>query len=481
MPIAAAPRYLLEQRTETASPALRFGLLLPVWTTREDQKREVRKRAAAKSREGHEVKEMLDTQGMDVTIQSLRRRRPNPLPGIWDKNTSAARDVWREVTKLSEGHLRCMKQLSMRQGAMRSVVSESNVLLLDARSVAPFTTGLGNEHPLENGFAFLNPYGLPYLPGSGVKGVVRRAAQDLASGAWGDTCGWDGRDVFVIEVSGKSLPLSMIDVLFGREPRSGDRHHIRGALSFWDVIPQVKGGSLSVEIMTPHQGHYYQQGESPHDSGQPNPISFLTVPPGSGFTFHVTCGRAHLQRHAPELLRDERWRALVEAAFAHAFEWLGFGAKTAVGYGAMEVDPRVEEAKRQQAAEDAARRERQEEERRQREAEEADAARRQAEQAEFDALPESRRRLIEVERALDAITTSGPIDENRRNEAKALAKRLTDEAPAWSDAGEREEAAVLLERLYEAIGWSDPGTKGRRRREKQINKKRDAIASIRTV
>ena len=428
---------------------------------------------------------------------------------LWGVNSRTARTLWttHDVNYRRTGHDRqerefhdenkthainrasnltlfdrsAMVALVSRQQAMADFIPERRRTTFFADAVAPFTTGLGNEHPLENGFAFLNPYGLPYLPGSGVKGVVRRAARELASGAWGNTGGWDDENVFPIEVSGKSLPLSMIDVLFGREPPSGDQHHIRGALSFWDVMPQIKGRRLSVEIMTPHQGHYYQKGESPHDSGQPNPISFLTVPPGSGFTFHVTCGRAHLQRHAPELLRDERWRALVEAAFAHAFEWLGFGAKTAVGYGAMEVDPRVEEAKRQQAAEDAARRERQEEERRQREAEEADTARRQAEQAEFDALPESRRRLIEVERALDAITTSGSIDETRRNEAKALANRLTDEAPAWSDAGEREEAAVLLERLYEAIGWSDPGTKGRRRREKQINKKRDAIASIRAV
>ena len=456
MPIAAAPDYLGADYS-TASPGQRFGMYLVLWGI-----------------------DSRTTQTLWTThdVNFRRTGRDGQEREFRDENKTYAINRAGNLTRYDKS---AMVALASRQQAIVDSISERSRVTFFADAVAPFTSGLGNEHPLENGFAFLNPYGLPYLPGSGVKGVVRRAAQDLASGAWGDTCGWDGRDVFVIEVSGKSLPLSMIDVLFGREPRSGDRHHIRGALSFWDVIPQVKDGSLGVEIMTPHQGHYYQQGESPHDSGQPNPISFLTVPPGSGFTFHVTCGREHLQRHVPELLRDERWKALVETAFAHAFEWLGFGAKTAVGYGAMEVDPRVEEAKRQQAAEDAARRERKEEERRQREAEEAEAARRQAEQAEFDALPGSRRRLIEVERALDAIMTSGSIHETRRNEAKALANRLTDEAPAWSDAGEREEAAVLLERLYEAIGWSDPGIRGRKRREKQINKKRDAIARIRAV
>ena len=42
------------------------------------------------------------------------------------------------------------------------------------------------EHPLENGFAFLQPYGLPYLAGSGVKGVLRQTARLLAENAFGE-------------------------------------------------------------------------------------------------------------------------------------------------------------------------------------------------------------------------------------------------------------------------------------------------------
>lgn len=140
--------------------------------------------------------------------------------------------------------------------------------------------------------------------------------------------------------------LSPLDVLFGRETAGGDSDHVRGALAFWDVIPQIKGDSLAVDIMTPHQGHYYQKksdrksGDStaPHESGQPNPISFLTVPPGSGFAFHLQCDLEHLARLAPELAVDGRWKALLAAALEHAFQWLGFGAKSAVGYGALTRD-----------------------------------------------------------------------------------------------------------------------------------------------
>ena len=70
---------------------------------------------------------------------------------------------------------------------------------ISATSTAPFATGLGNEHPIENGFAFLTPYGLPYLAGSGVKGILRRAMQELCA---------DGIDGF----SGEA-----INALFGPE------------------------------------------------------------------------------------------------------------------------------------------------------------------------------------------------------------------------------------------------------------------------
>jgi CRISPR-associated protein Cmr6 len=128
----------------------------------------------------------------------------------------------------------------------------------------------------------------------------------------------------------------------------------RGALSFWDVLPRLEGDRLWVDVMTPHQTHYYQPkaggarandkntagSSSPHDSGQPNPIHFLTVPPGSRFVFHVGCDPDRL----PATLKEgNRWRERLGEAFEHAFEWLGFGAKTAVGYGAMARDLKAEQ------------------------------------------------------------------------------------------------------------------------------------------
>ncbi|HOE41075.1 MAG TPA: type III-B CRISPR module RAMP protein Cmr6, partial [Rhodoferax sp.] len=185
---------------------------------------------------------------------------------------------------------------------------------LSTTSTAPFATGLGNEHPIENGFAFLTPYGLPYLAGSGVKGILRRSMQELQN---------EGEVGFTDEA---------INALFGPELIAKPEDARRGALDFWDVFPDPAkvGGKLVVEIITPHFGGYYQKNETPHDSGSPNPVAFLAVPAKSQFDFHVVCQPDRL----PAALQNQ-WRVLLQRAFQHAFEWVGFGAKTSVGYGAM--------------------------------------------------------------------------------------------------------------------------------------------------
>ena len=322
MPIAA-PGYLRDAFNgdfRTASPALRFNMFLALW---------------------HDDWKKVDREKVEVT---------------------------KKAAALNDNDIAAMKAIAQRQQLLAtSPAFSAHMLTLCATATAPFTTGLGNEHPLENGFAFLTPYGLPYLAGSGVKGVLRQAARELAEGQWGDTRGWSKEEKYPHpkDPENKNIQLSMLDVLFGYEAGGGETLHTSGVLDFWDVIPQIPGKELAVEVMTPHQGHYYQQKNdrrsgssiSPHDSGQPNPITFLTVPPGSAMNFYVRCDEARLATLAQELMEktengEPRWKTLLTAAFEHAFEWLGFGAKTAVGYGAMQTEEqrqrRINEEKQRQ-------------------------------------------------------------------------------------------------------------------------------------
>jgi CRISPR-associated protein Cmr6 len=182
-----------------------------------------------------------------------------------------------------------------------------------------------------------------------------------------------------------------IDALFGRELESGDtdKARNRGALIFWDVLPELAGNTMMVEIMTPHYGEYYQGKASPHDSGQPNPIVFLALPPNSCFEFFVQCNQSAL----PEALR-KNWQTLLEAAFQQAFDWLGFWAKTAVGYGQFPGDA-IELAK----------------------AERAEAERkRQEEMAKERAEAERREKLAAMsplDRAIEEVVAAAPKDQPR--------------------------------------------------------------------
>lgn len=204
-----------------------------------------------------------------------------------------------------------MQALAERQAEIGKAI---DALVIETTSTSPFATGLGWEHPNENGFAFLQPYGLPYLAGSGVKGVVRQAARQLAGEDGAGRRGWNPEAV---------------ETLFGPPSERDDGK--RGALRFFDVVPELGGNIMTVDIVNPHYGDYYQRKSTPHDAGSPIPIFFLVVPAGSKFTFIVDCPH---ERKLPENV-STCWRELVRAAFDYAFDWLGFGAKTAVGYGAM--------------------------------------------------------------------------------------------------------------------------------------------------
>ena len=343
MPIAALPEYLGKDFSQ-ASPGLRFGMYLPLWGM-------------------NQRNEELNWTTHDIAHEVRGQQHQEREVKKENKVTAL-----QQACALSKSDKDIAKAMLQRQGQTFEGVKPAQGLRLQATAIAPFTTGLGNEHPLENGFAFLNPYGLPYLPGSGVKGVLRAAAQELANGEWGASDWSTDLRHEVHERNGKNgqrlFDATDLDVLFGSEALDGE-NHLRGVLSFWDVIPQIEGNSLMVEIMTPHQSHYYQDKDfagstSPHDSGSPNPISFLTVPPKSQFAFHVVCNAAQLEHLAPDLAANDRWKTLLTESFEHAFAWLGFGAKTSVGYGAMGRDTKAEakqaraQAEAQAAAEKAA-------------------------------------------------------------------------------------------------------------------------------
>lgn len=172
-------------------------------------------------------------------------------------------------------------------------------------TIAPFVTGIGLPHAVENGFLWHHTLGVPYLPGSGVKGLLRSWVRDWAA------------------VGGNSDPAeveALVTRLFGTQDRAG-------ALVLLDALP-VRDVVLVVEVLTPHDAGWrlpkeFDEKKVPADWVSPKPIPFLAVAPGQVLQFAV----------AP---RPGAAAGDIDLAFDHlreALDWLGAGAKTASGFG----------------------------------------------------------------------------------------------------------------------------------------------------
>ncbi len=171
-----------------------------------------------------------------------------------------------------------------------SLVRSMGGALVYVTNTTRFVTGMGRAHPLENGFAWHHTLGVPFLSGSGVKGVLR---------AW---------------LREQKDPN---EALFGAQ---GEASHI----ILLDMLP-VNLLKLVVEVITPHYGPYYQEDETPGDWNSPVPISYLAVDAGAEWQLgllpvpgrYITAGDING----------------LKASLLEALDWLGAGAKTATGYG----------------------------------------------------------------------------------------------------------------------------------------------------
>jgi len=343
----------------------------------------------------------------------------------WRKPTNKT-PAFRKVADSLPAHSRAaLMALCQRQRTLAASLGAA-VFTHPARLTAPLATGLGNEHPLENGFAFLNPHGLPYLAGSGVKGVIRRAAEELASGEWGETAGWND---------------DAIRFLFGpgEEDPERDIQARRGALMFWDLFFQPtseKAPLLAVEIMTPHHSGYLQGNSTPHANEQPNPIPFLAVAAGCECTLYVQCNPTLIPAEAGTLCTD--WPTLLAAAVEHAGEWMGFGAKSAVGYGRIGQDQALRRKLEQEAAE------------------RAEAQAREAREAQLARLTPQSRAIAELIERCQEKQGSGRKDPYTPGSglfsiALQLSKQAMDEAQGWAAPDRLQLADTLAEWLPKVV------------------------------
>lgn len=207
------------------------------------------------------------------------------------------------------------------------------VLRIRAKQNSPITSGLGEEHPLENGFMFHPLYGVPYLPASGVKGAVRSALLWVFVAARDQALDYDN-----LKLDEKAF----MSALFGSPDKSPHTEMHKGGLTFFDAFPH--SSSLRVDVANPHFPEYYRGKKDPTDDQNPNPIFFLTVPEETQWTFYILA--RSLQRSSPQQdpskidpakeLANES--SSLQTAISVALKECGLGAKKSVGYGAFSIE-----------------------------------------------------------------------------------------------------------------------------------------------
>lgn len=211
-----------------------------------------------------------------------------------------------------------------------------------------FVTGMGYPHPVENGLLWHKTYGVPYLSGAAVKGLVRAWVEQWAefdTEEEREKCllSWFGSDHKIPKQ--RNHPVSTGDIIFF------------DALPVKDVLP-VKEVSLATDIMTPHYGKWYAEGGTitnvatqpekiPADWHDPNPISFLAVDKDTSFLFSIAPSPRMLARDTKETI--EKTLTEIIEYLDDALDWLGAGAKTATGYGQMISEEHKEQEQIKQA------------------------------------------------------------------------------------------------------------------------------------
>lgn len=157
--------------------------------------------------------------------------------------------------------------------------------------------GLGEASPLEAGITLHHTYGVPFLPGTAVKGVLHHYA--LAHG----------------------MDEQLIQIIFGVEPElknnnSGEAGHVIFNDAWW--VPG-NGKPLAPEVITVHHPNYYKSdGERPAtDFDDPNPNPQIAVRGSFHFSF----------------LADKSLHDVVKLLLAETLQHAGIGGKTSSGYG----------------------------------------------------------------------------------------------------------------------------------------------------
>jgi CRISPR-associated protein Cmr6 len=212
-----------------------------------------------------------------------------------------------ENLPLPEGYT---EAFALRERALGQLADAGRATLFDASATGRFIVGLGSKGALELGITLDRTWGVPYLPGTALKGLASSAAHRARVDGWQKPKGWPAAP------APKDLAeLSDHQVLFGTTTQAGV---VTFHDAWWRPAPIVP---LHPDTMTVHHPEYYQGSDekivAPTDTDEPVPIPFLSC------TGVFLCA----------IEGPPTWVEVAVAWLKLGLETLGLGAKTSSGYG----------------------------------------------------------------------------------------------------------------------------------------------------
>lgn len=188
-----------------------------------------------------------------------------------------------------------------------------------AKVTGRMIVGLGDESVLETSMTLHHTYGVPYIPGSALKGLASSYTHQKLGEHWqkGSTAH---------------------NIVFGNTDDAG-------YITFFDALYVPDSGyqkrALYPDIITVHHQDYYNTGKdsAPADWDSPTPIPLLSA-----------TGQYLIALAAPDLPSKNEWIPRAFEILELALKEMGIGAKTSSGYGRMEFEidqnvPGMEEAR----------------------------------------------------------------------------------------------------------------------------------------
>ena len=174
-------------------------------------------------------------------------------------------------------------------------------------------SGLGIATPLETGLSLHHTYGVPWLPGSGLKGLAAHYCHEV----WGTEDPNFRRDGAAYEV------------MFGSLRQVGSLIFHDG---WW--VPDSRSPFKLDVIAVHHQDYYGGKVPAPTEFDNPIPVQFLSL--SCSFKVAVQC----IFETSSEMEQDraKEWAVLGLNLLQEALMNWGFGGKTNAGYGRMVSD-----------------------------------------------------------------------------------------------------------------------------------------------